>query len=49
MSALEKAPAELPEVPANTEDYERAMDLQWRHADIIARTDLYDSEPSGAV
>ncbi len=30
---------------ANVEDYERAMDAQWRQSDIEHRTDLYDSPP----
>ena len=28
----------------NREAHEHAMDLQWRHADIVHRTDLYDSK-----
>jgi hypothetical protein len=27
----------------HAEDHEHAMDVQWRHADIIHKTDLYDS------
>ena len=27
----------------NAEDYEHGMDAQWRQAEIVATTDLYDS------